>query len=168
VCSCIINIFTGNIFFVARYTRNVNQNNLYLGQDSERVLPEHSSETLPLEETHWTLKNKTILPCLPPSFILVSCSAYSSTLMMEAIRFSETSVDFQRNRRRYITEDSTLQNYSVHNAVYINLVFSLAHGSFQWCERYISFTLQVGSFRYLIMKHLGGDCFPSAVFFHGR
>jgi hypothetical protein len=33
--------------------------------------------------------------CLLPAFTLVSCSANSSTLMMEAICSSETSVDFQ-------------------------------------------------------------------------
>jgi hypothetical protein len=37
---------------------------------------------------------------------LVSCSAYSLTLKMEAICYSETSVDFQRTTRRYIPEDS--------------------------------------------------------------
>jgi hypothetical protein len=42
------------------------------------------------------------------AFMLVSCSAYSSTLKMEAICSSETSVDFQRNARRYIPEDSTV------------------------------------------------------------
>jgi hypothetical protein len=36
------------------------------------------------------------------------CSAYSSTLKMEAICFSETSVDFQRTTWHYIPEDSTL------------------------------------------------------------
>jgi hypothetical protein len=40
---------------------------------------------------------------------LVSCSAYSSTLKMEAICSSETSVVFQRSTRLYIPEDSTLQ-----------------------------------------------------------
>lgn len=38
----------------------------------------------------------------------------------------------------------------------------------QFTSLCISFTLQGGSFRGLIMKHPGGDCFPSAVFFHGR
>jgi hypothetical protein len=55
-----------------------------------------------------------ITPCSPlkvdrvlsPAFTLVSCSAYS-TLKMEAICSSETSVDFQRTKRRYIPEDST-------------------------------------------------------------
>jgi hypothetical protein len=36
-----------------------------------------------------------ITPCslLPPAFMLVSCSAYFSTLKMEAMGSSETSVD---------------------------------------------------------------------------
>jgi hypothetical protein len=50
------------------------------------------------------LKNK------PPHFKFVSCSAYSSTLKMEAICSSETSVDFQRTTRRYIPGDSTLNS----------------------------------------------------------
>jgi hypothetical protein len=53
--------------------------------------------------------------CLPPAFTLVSCSAYSSTLKMEAICFSETSVDFQRTTWRYIQEDSTLHNQRCEN-----------------------------------------------------
>jgi hypothetical protein len=40
---------------------------------------------------------------LPPAFRLLSCSAYSSTLKMEAICSSETSVDIQRTTRRYKT-----------------------------------------------------------------
>jgi hypothetical protein len=40
---------------------------------------------------------------------LVSCLAYSLTLKMDVICFSETSVEFQRNIRRYISEwDSSL------------------------------------------------------------
>jgi hypothetical protein len=39
--------------------------------------------------------------------MLVSCLVYSSTLKMEAICFSETSVDFQRAIWRYIPEDRT-------------------------------------------------------------
>jgi hypothetical protein len=46
--------------------------------------------------------------CLPPAFALVSCSAYFSTLKMEAICSSETPVDFQRTTRHYIPEDSIL------------------------------------------------------------
>jgi hypothetical protein len=42
--------------------------------------------------------------------MLVSCLAYSSTLEMEAASSSETSADFQRTTRRYISEDlRTLQ-----------------------------------------------------------
>jgi hypothetical protein len=40
--------------------------------------------------------------CLPPAFTLVSYSAYFSTLKMEAICSSETSVYFQWTTRRYI------------------------------------------------------------------
>jgi hypothetical protein len=45
---------------------------------------------------------------LSPAFELVSCSTYS-TLKMEAICSSETSTDFQRTTRRYIKDDSILQ-----------------------------------------------------------
>jgi hypothetical protein len=40
---------------------------------------------------------------LPPAFMLVSCSAYS-TLKMESVCSSETTVYFQRATRRYISE----------------------------------------------------------------
>jgi hypothetical protein len=40
--------------------------------------------------------------------MLVSCSAYTSTLKMEAICSSETSDDFQRTKRRYTSEDKTV------------------------------------------------------------
>jgi hypothetical protein len=46
---------------------------------------------------------------------LVYCSAYFSTLRMEAICSSETSVDFQWNIRRSIPEDSTLNNHRCEN-----------------------------------------------------
>jgi hypothetical protein len=53
----------------------------------------------------------------PPAFTLVSCSAYFSTLKMEAICSSETSVDSQRTARRYtrIPEDGTLHNHRCEN-----------------------------------------------------
>jgi hypothetical protein len=47
---------------------------------------------------------------LPPTFTLISCSTYS-TLKMEAVCSSETSVDFQRSTRRYVPEDSNLQTF---------------------------------------------------------
>jgi hypothetical protein len=46
--------------------------------------------------------------CLPPSFTLVSCSAHS-TLKIEVICSSETSIDLQQTIRRFVPEDSTLQ-----------------------------------------------------------
>jgi Kef-type K+ transport system membrane component KefB len=45
---------------------------------------------------------------LSPAFTLVSCSAYSSALKMEATCSSEMSVDFQRTIRHYIPEFRTL------------------------------------------------------------
>jgi hypothetical protein len=47
---------------------------------------------------------------LPPAFMLVSCSAYSSVLKMEAICSSYTSVDFQWATWYYIPEDTTLSD----------------------------------------------------------
>jgi hypothetical protein len=46
----------------------------------------------------------------PPAFTLVSCWPYFSTMNMEAICSSETSVYTQRTTRRYIPEDGTLHN----------------------------------------------------------
>jgi hypothetical protein len=46
---------------------------------------------------------------------LASCSAYSSTMKMEAIFSSETSGDFQRTTRRYIPEDRALHNHRCEN-----------------------------------------------------
>jgi hypothetical protein len=43
--------------------------------------------------------------------MLVSCSAYSSTLKREVTCSSETSVDFQRTTRRYIPEDIIFHNH---------------------------------------------------------
>jgi hypothetical protein len=59
--------------------------------------------------------------CLPAAFTLVFCPAYFSTLRMESICYSETSVDFQRTTRRYIPEDSTLHNYRCGSLKYYKL-----------------------------------------------
>jgi hypothetical protein len=48
--------------------------------------------------------------------MLASCSAYSSTLNMEAICSSETSLDFQRTARRYNPEDGTIHNHRWENS----------------------------------------------------
>jgi hypothetical protein len=62
-----------------------------------------SSETSVDLQPTTRLYNPALL-CFPPAFTLVSCSAYSSTLKMKGICFSETSVDLQRTIlvRRYI------------------------------------------------------------------
>jgi hypothetical protein len=52
-------------------------------------------------------RNQALLSAL---FMPVSCLAYASILKMEAICFSETSVDFQQTTRRCIPKDITLHN----------------------------------------------------------
>jgi hypothetical protein len=52
-----------------------------------------------------------------PAYTLVSCSASSSTLMMEATRSSESSVHFKQNTWRYIPEDRTLYNHRCENLI---------------------------------------------------
>jgi hypothetical protein len=49
-----------------------------------------------------------LLFCLPPAFTLFFTQLIFSTLKMEAIRSSKTSVDTQRTTRRYIPEDGNL------------------------------------------------------------
>jgi hypothetical protein len=63
--------------------------------------PSSGSKNKPSKKEAWEL-------CLPFSFTLVSCSAYFSSLKMEATRSSETLVDFQRTTWRYVPDYSTL------------------------------------------------------------
>jgi hypothetical protein len=51
----------------------------------------------------------------PTALTLVSCSACSLTLKMEATCSSETSADFQRTTQRYIPEDRILHNQPCEN-----------------------------------------------------
>jgi hypothetical protein len=44
-------------------------------------------------------------------FMSVSCWPHSLTLKIEAIYFSETSLDFQLTTKRYIPEDKTFQHF---------------------------------------------------------
>jgi hypothetical protein len=55
------------------------------------------------------------LLCLPPAFTLISCSAYSWTLEMDAICFSKMAVDFQQTTWRYFPENSALHNHCCEN-----------------------------------------------------
>jgi hypothetical protein len=47
--------------------------------------------------------------CLPPAYLLVLDEIISSTLKMEALCSSETSVATQQTTRRHIPEDDTLR-----------------------------------------------------------
>jgi hypothetical protein len=53
--------------------------------------------------------------CLPPTYLLVLAEINSSTLKMEAICSSETSVATQQTTRRYIPEDDTFHNHHCEN-----------------------------------------------------
>jgi hypothetical protein len=53
---------------------------------------------------------------------LVSCETYPSNLKMEATRFSETSVNFQRTTRCYIPEDRTLHIHHCENIKYSTIL----------------------------------------------
>jgi hypothetical protein len=55
---------------------------------------------------------------------LVSCLAIFSTLQMEMICISETSVNFQRTTRRCIPEDRSLHNYRCENLKSFMTVFT--------------------------------------------
>jgi hypothetical protein len=72
-------------------------------------------------------------------FTLISCSVYSSTLKMEAICSSETSVGSQRTTRRCIPEDGAL-----HNNRYENLKFYIHTRQRDplWFSRYLNISLR--------------------------
>jgi hypothetical protein len=63
--------------------------------------------------------------CLPPACGLVLAEIISSTLKMEAICSSETSVEIQQTTRRHIPEDDTLHNHRCENlkSYLISVVF---------------------------------------------
>jgi hypothetical protein len=57
--------------------------------------------------------------------MVVSSSAYSWTLYVEGRCSSETSVDFQRTKRRYITKDGILHNHRCDNLRSYNVIHYL-------------------------------------------
>jgi hypothetical protein len=62
--------------------------------------------------------------CRLPTFKLVSWLTYTSTLKMEETRCSETSVDFQRTARRYISEDIILHNHRCENLKFYTIILN--------------------------------------------
>jgi hypothetical protein len=55
---------------------------------------------------------------------LVSCLAYSSTLKMEAILSSETSVEFYQTARRYASKDRSLHSHRCENLIANKIIVS--------------------------------------------
>jgi hypothetical protein len=62
---------------------------------------------------------------LPPAYLLVLSEIISSTLKMEGICSSETSVATQQTARRHIPEDDTLLNSYIVACVFITAVIVL-------------------------------------------
>jgi hypothetical protein len=62
-----------------------------------------------------TTFRKLGLFCLLPAYLLVLAEIISSTLKMEAICSSETSVATQQTTRRHIPEDDNLHNHRCEN-----------------------------------------------------
>jgi hypothetical protein len=58
--------------------------------------------------------------------------AYSSTLKIDAVRSSETSVDFYQTIRHHILEDSSLHSYRNENLKANGFVFVLAPYENNW------------------------------------
>jgi hypothetical protein len=56
-----------------------------------------------------------------------------STLKMEAICSSETSVDIQWTTRRYIPEDCTLHNNRCENLKSYTIIYVDSNGFWRWC-----------------------------------
>jgi hypothetical protein len=71
-------------------------------QNGQTIVAKPNSPEWPmLPSTNHNPAEPSQLICLPPAFTLVSCSAYS-TLKIDAICSSETSVNFQRTTRCHI------------------------------------------------------------------
>jgi hypothetical protein len=73
---------------------------------------------------------------LPPVFTLGAYLTYSSTLMMEITRSSETSSDCHRTIWHYIPEDKTLHHSMLKVIVFLRPIFIIAsvlnHASFSF------------------------------------
>jgi hypothetical protein len=54
--------------------------------------------------------------------MLVSCLAYVSILKMEAMYYSQKSVDFQHTTRYYISQEEALKCYIFHPGISVHLL----------------------------------------------
>jgi hypothetical protein len=53
-----------------------------------------------------------------PTFMMLSCMTYPSTIKTEATSFFEMSFEFQQSTQRYILEDGTLHINELINLIY--------------------------------------------------
>jgi hypothetical protein len=58
---------------------------------------------------------------LPTAFMLAYCLDYYMTLKMEAIYFSETSVDIERTTWRYIPENTSLYKEVIRGSMKLSI-----------------------------------------------
>jgi hypothetical protein len=78
--------------------------------------PSSGPKNKPMKKPAWNLT---------PTFILVSCLAYHSTLKIEETCSSETSVDFQQTTRRHIPDDRPLHSHGCENIIDFDFLFQI-------------------------------------------
>jgi hypothetical protein len=95
-------------------------------------------------------------------FTLISYLAYSSALNLEATSSTETSEDFQRSTRRYISEDITLQY--VYNSEYLYFNFASSSSQFFYSISLFSMVVDFIINRGNIISHVTKIKLPNAVY----
>jgi hypothetical protein len=90
----------------------------------------HSASINNTEQLH--CKNQQASRWQEPACLLVFAELISSTLKMEAIYFSETSVETKRTTRRHLPEDDTLHHHCLFQAMLSELQGSAKIAIFRW------------------------------------
>jgi hypothetical protein len=98
-------LLTSCTFWKCKYAPSTHLPNLFLAIITSQ--PQLTAQSFRQSKHITCMKQTEGRAPLAGSFMPVSCLPYSSTLKMEAVCSSETSVDFQRTTRRYIPEYST-------------------------------------------------------------
>jgi hypothetical protein len=75
-----------------------------------------------VNQAAWSMKQVALLAAC---FMVVSCLAYCSILMMDVIRSSETLVEFYGTSLLYIREDKNLDTHSCDNLKSSNILKAL-------------------------------------------
>jgi hypothetical protein len=86
-----------------------------LASDTNELLFYADTFVISIAPHHTVSRASGSLVLLAAASLLASWLPYSSVLTMEAVRSSETSVNFCQARRRYNPEDNILHSYSYEN-----------------------------------------------------